>query len=191
MDHMDLPSLQRFGRKTFVVTAKLTSDILSGTRLSHITELPWAGRTTFKNPAGELEIEAVEVKHWGQRWPSELERGYNGYILRREGKTLLFAGDTAHTPLFRDFRSRGPYAAAIMPIGAYRPWIWNHCTPEQAVQMANWADADHIVPIHHQTFRLSDEPLNEPIERLDAALAREPERLALRRIGEHFVCPRT
>jgi len=190
MDHMDLPSLQHFAPNTFTVTARLTSDVLAGTGLKQITELPWSGRTTFRNRAGELQIEAVEVKHWGQRWPSKLERGYNGYILRREGKAILFAGDTAHTPLFSGLRSRGPFAAAIMPIGAYRPWIWNHCAPEQAIEMTNWAGASYIVPIHHQTFRLSDEPLSEPIERLEAALDREPERLALRKVGESFVCPR-
>src|SRR6266849_5591757 len=81
MDHMDLPSLQHFAPNTFTVTARLTSDVLAGTGLKQITELPWSGRTTFRNRAGELQIEAVEVKHWGQRWPSKLERGYNGYIL--------------------------------------------------------------------------------------------------------------
>ena len=78
-----------------------------------------------------------------------------------------------------------------MPIGAYHPWIWNHCTPEEAVEMANAAGAHYIVPIHHQTFKLSDEPMNEPIERLEAALAQELERLALRGVGETFVVPRT
>jgi L-ascorbate metabolism protein UlaG (beta-lactamase superfamily) len=73
-----------------------------------------------------------------------------------------------------------------MPIGAYDPWIYSHATPEQAVAMANAAGAEHILPIHHQTFRLSAEPFREPIERLEAALARTPERLALRQIGESF-----
>ena len=140
---------------------------------------------------GRLEIEAVEVKHWGERWPSELVRGYNGYILRREGQAILFGGDTAHTSLFSQLRSRGPFAVALMPIGAYRPWILNHCTPEQALQMANDAGARYLVPIHHQTFRLSEEPMNEPIERFTAALDREPQRLAIRQVGESFVCPKT
>ncbi|HYG36646.1 MAG TPA: hypothetical protein VEC99_17765, partial [Clostridia bacterium] len=68
-------------------------------------------------------------------------------------------------------------------------WIWNHCTPEEALEMANAAGARYVVPIHHQSFRLSEEPMNEPIERLEAALHREPERLALRRVGETFICP--
>jgi len=190
MDHMDLPSLRRFPPGTATITAAKTSDLLANAGLKRVTEMRWKDRVKFQNKNGELEIEALQVKHWGQRWPSEIERGYNGYVLRREGKALLFAGDTAHTPLFAEHRSRGPFEAAIMPIGAYQPWIRNHCTPEEAVAMANRAGAGYIVPVHHQTFRLSDEPINEPIERITGALSREPQRLALRQIGETFVCPR-
>jgi L-ascorbate metabolism protein UlaG (beta-lactamase superfamily) len=187
MDHMDLPSLRHLGPGKFTVTAKVTGDVLASARLQQIHELAWNERTTLRTAKGELEIQAFEVKHWGQRWPSEVERGYNGYILRREDKAVLFAGDTALTPLFKNLRSQGPFEAAIMPIGAYNPWIWNHCTPEQALSMADAARARFIVPVHHQTFRLSDEPMTEPLERLQLALHREPERLALRRVGETFV----
>jgi L-ascorbate metabolism protein UlaG (beta-lactamase superfamily) len=76
-----------------------------------------------------------------------------------------------------------------MPIGAYNPWIHSHCTPEQAVQMADEAGARFIMPVHHQTFRLSAEGLYEPIERFQAALHKTPERIALCEIGETFVLP--
>ena len=78
---------------------------------------------------------------------------------------------------------------AIMSIGAYNPWIRSHCTPEQAIEMANAAGAQFVMPVHHQTFRLSFEPLREPIERFQAALQDAPERIALREIGETFVLP--
>jgi L-ascorbate metabolism protein UlaG (beta-lactamase superfamily) len=191
MDHMDLPTLRRIPKPTFTVTAKDTGDVLAGTGLKHITELAWNDRTVFRNSQGALHIEAIEVKHWGERWPSERPRGYNGYVLRREGKAILFGGDTALTPTVGQIKSRGPFEIAIMPIGAYRPWIRNHCTPEQALEMANAAGSKYILPVHHQTFRLSEEPRTEPIERLQAALTREPERLALRQIGETFTCPVT
>ena len=55
--------------------------------------------------------------------------------------------------------------------------------------MANAADARFIMPVHHQTFRLSFEPLREPIERFEAALRNQPERIALCEIGETFVLP--
>jgi L-ascorbate metabolism protein UlaG (beta-lactamase superfamily) len=190
MDHMDLPTLRQFAANIFTVTAKTTQDVLQTTRLKRITEVGWNDHVTFTSSKGELELQAVEVKHWGARWPSEQPRGYNGYILRREGRSLLFAGDTALTPVFGQLRSKGPFDLAIMPIGAYNPWIWNHCTPEQALEMANKAGAQYILPVHHQTFRLSDEPMSEPIERLQTALQKEPERLALRRVGETFICPK-
>ena len=190
MDHMDLASLRRFPVQTFTISAKATSDVLGAGRKKRVTELGWNDHASFRNSKGELQIEAVEVKHWGQRWPSEVPRGYNGYLLRREGKALLFGGDTALTPLFGGLRSRGPFEVAIMPIGAYRPWIRNHCTPEEAFQMADTAGAKFIVPVHHQTFRLSEEPMNEPIERLQVAMQLEPERLALKQVGQTFVCPK-
>jgi hypothetical protein len=52
----------------------------------------------------------------------------------------------------------------------HHPWIRSHCTPEQAIEMANAAGAQFIMPVHHLTFRLSVEPLHEPIERFKAAL---------------------
>ena len=77
----------------------------------------------------------------------------------------------------------------VVPIGAYNPWIASHCNPEEAVEMAEQARARFVVPVHHQTFRLSFEPFREPIERFEAALGKTPERIALREIGETFVLP--
>lgn len=189
MDHLDLPTLRRFAPRTVTVTAQSTSDLLARASRKAIVELRWGERTNFRNALGTLEVEAFEVKHWGQRWPSELPRGYNGYVLRREGVAMIFAGDTALTTSFASLRSRGPFAAAIMPIGAYNPWIRNHCTPEEAVSMANAAGARFLVPVHHQTFRLSEEPMQEPIQRFEQALASERERLAIKRIGGSWVLP--
>jgi len=189
MDHMDIRSLRALPRSIPTVTAALTRDIIQKAGRKQIEELRWNEVFNLSTPKGELTIRAFEVKHWGQRWPSELARGYNGYVLSREGKNLLFAGDTARTPLFRNINGR--YEAATMPIGAYDPWIWNHCTPEEALEMASQAGARYIVPVHHQTFRLSNESMSEPIERLTLALDREPERLALRSVGQTFTCPRS
>jgi len=183
MDHMDLPTLAKFKASQAVITAKDTTEILAQGGLKPVCELSWGDATTLKTPRGELRVEAFEVKHWGRRWPTDRDRGYNGYVLRREGRALIFGGDTAKTPLFAKLRSGGPYAAAIMPVGAYNPWIHSHCTPEEALQMADAAGAQLIAPIHHATFKLSDEPLTEPLERMEKALEKERDRLVLKQIG--------
>jgi L-ascorbate metabolism protein UlaG (beta-lactamase superfamily) len=188
-DHLDLRTLNRFDANTSVITAPNTRDLLRWTRLRDITELHWGERKTLTTPIGDIDIIAFRVNHWGARKQRDTYRGYNGYLLERNGRRIVFAGDTALTNSFADLHEHGPVDLAIMSIGAYNPWIRSHCTPEQAIEMANAAGARFIMPVHHQTFRLSFEPLREPIERFEAALKQTPERIAIREIGETFVLP--
>jgi len=188
-DHLDLRTLGCFDETTRVITARATSDLLKRTHFSKITELDWGESKTLNAAAGEVVIGAFRVKHWGARTQHDTYRGYNGYLIERKERRIIFAGDTAMTENFAVLRRYGPIDVAIMPISAYNPWIQSHGTPEQAVQMANAAGARFIVPVHHQTFRLSFEPFREPIERFEAALGKTPERIALREIGETFVLP--
>ena len=189
-DHFDLRTLHCFDEDTRVITAPNTADLLRWTRLRDITALRW-GETKVLNfdqqTKGNVAISAFEVRHWGARKQRDDYRGYNGYVMERNKRRILVAGDTAMTDSFT--RLRQPIDLAIMSIGAYNPWIRSHCTPEQAVEMATAAGAQFILPVHHQTFRLSFEPLREPIERFQVALSETPERIALREIGETFVLP--
>ena len=190
-DHLDLRTLRCFDESTSVITARATRDLLKRTRLSHVTELDWGQTRSLNTAAGEIEITAFPVKHWGARTQRDMYRGYNGYLIEsrnRGRRRIIFAGDTAMTD-FAELRRYGAIDVAIMSIGAYNPWIQFHCTPEQAVQMANAAGARFIVPVHHQTFRLSFEGFREPIERFETALSKTPERIALREIGQTFVLP--
>ena len=188
-DHLDLKTLRCFDGSTSAITARGTRDLLRRTRFSKVTEVAWGQSNSLTTAAGEMVITAFPVKHWGARMQRDTHRGYNGYLIERNGRRIVFAGDTAMTENFTDLRRHGAIDVAIMSIGAYNPWIQSHCTPEQAVRMANAAGARFIVPVHHQTFRLGFEPFREPIERFEAALSKTPERIALREIGETFVLP--
>jgi L-ascorbate metabolism protein UlaG (beta-lactamase superfamily) len=186
-DHLDTPSLAAVRGRPAAVMAASTADLLPRDNYSSVTELRWNESTTVRTPRGGVLVRAIEVKHWGARLQRDTYRGYTGFVVEREGRKLLVGGDTASTPVFAEHRRYGPFDAAIMPIGAYDPWIRNHCTPEQAVAMTNAAGARLFVPVHHQSFQLSREPLHEPIERAQAALANEHDRLAVRAIGETVV----
>ena len=186
-DHLDTPSLGAVRGNPAIVMAAATSDLLPRHNYSSVTELRWNESTNVTTARGDVRVRAIEVKHWGARLQRDTHRGYTGFIVEREGRKLLIGGDTALTPAFREHRRFGPFEAAIMPIGAYDPWIRNHCTPEQAVTMADAAGARLFVPVHHQSFQLSREPFHEPIERAQIALAAERDRLAWREIGETMV----
>jgi L-ascorbate metabolism protein UlaG (beta-lactamase superfamily) len=183
-DHLDTPSLGAIPGRPAAVMAAETSDLLPRHAYASVEELRWEESTRVRTPRGEALIRAIEVRHWGARMRRDTHRGYAGFIVEREGRRLLIGGDTAGTRAFERHRRFGPFEAAVMPVGAYDPWIRNHCTPEQAVAMADAAGARLFVPVHHQSFRLSREPVTEPIERTEHALRHEHGRLVVREIGQ-------
>ena len=183
MDHFDIRTLRRLENpKTTVVTAARTADLLRPGRYAAVHELRWDQSVRV----GPLEIKAFQVRHWGARMRSDTYRGYNGYTIGSDRHRVLFGGDTAMTTAFRALRTSRPFDLAIMPVGAYNPWIYAHCTPEQAWQMAQDARSEFFLPVHHQTFRLSREPYYEPIERTQEAAGNQQDRVAVRRIGQQF-----
>jgi L-ascorbate metabolism protein UlaG (beta-lactamase superfamily) len=183
MDHFDIRSLRRLeGRGVSVVTASRTADLLRPGRYAAVRELGWDQRTQL----GPLAIRAFQVRHWGARMRSDTWRGYNGYTIEAGRYRVLFGGDTALTDSFGRLKTSRPFDLAIMPVGAYNPWIHAHCTPEQAWRMAQQAGAEFFLPVHHQTFMLSREPYFEPIERVYGAAGSHPDRVAISRIGQEF-----
>jgi L-ascorbate metabolism protein UlaG (beta-lactamase superfamily) len=183
MDHFDIPSLRRLeSRSTTVVTAVSTSDLLRVQHYGRVQELGWNETASV----GPLSIRAFRVKHWGARMGRDTHRGYNGYTIESARHRVLFGGDTALTDSFRDLKNSHPHDLAIMPIGAYDPWIHNHCNPEQAWRMAHDAGFEFFLPVHHQTLPLSREPYQEPIERVYGAAGCDADRVALRQIGQEF-----
>jgi L-ascorbate metabolism protein UlaG (beta-lactamase superfamily) len=188
MDHLDLPSLRALPREAVAVTARATADIFKGLGFREVIELGWDETRDIQTARGSVSVSAFRLRHWGARMQHDDYRTYNAYVLERLGKRLCHMGDTAHTAA-QVLGSRGTIDLLFAPIGAYHPWIHAHCNPEEAVAMANEARARFIAPIHHRTFKLSWEPMEEPIARFRAALAHEPHRVVLPDIGSTFVLP--
>lgn len=183
MDHFDIPSLRKLEAKDReLITAVSTSDLLRVGRYKSVNELRWGER----RQVGPLTVQALQVNHWGARMRTDSYRGYNGYLIENGRYRVLFAGDTAATDAFREVRSSKPVDVAIMPIGAYNPWIRVHCNPEQAWRMGSDAGAELMIPVHHQTFVLSREPRTEPIERFIACAGRHDDRVPVRSIGQEL-----
>ncbi len=181
MDHMDVPSLRKLeNRHTKVALARQTSDLIRVPRYGEVREVGWGERVQL----GPARVQAFEVNHWGARLRSDTYRGYNGFLLELGRWRILFGGDTGDTPHFRRLKGSKPYHLAIMPIGAYNPWRRRHCTPEEAWRMATDAGAEMILPVHHQTFILSREPIMEPIQRLFEAAGNQASRIAVSAIGQ-------
>ncbi len=190
MDHLDYPTVSDLASKEReVVMAKHTSDVIDGLEFKRVREVDWGE----KIDACGLTIEAVEVRHFGWRFPWEKDRSrgerdgrsYNALLVRKNGISILFGGDTAYTSAFRKVGASGDTVdLAIMPIGTYNPWRRAHCNPEEAIAMCREMNARAILPIHWNTFIVSDEPVMEPIERLKKGIPGSGISLALDAIGK-------
>ncbi|MBS1561971.1 MAG: MBL fold metallo-hydrolase [Bacteroidetes bacterium] len=198
LDHMDRRTLsalaERDPDKIDVITAMNTSDVIEDIPFRSTEELDWCDTTTIHG----IELQALRVKHNGWRMPGEAcraagqhrtGRSYNGYLLEKNGVRLVFGGDTAFTPAFKDIRK--PIDVAFMPIGAYDPFPDTHCTPEESLAMAEMMSARYMFPIHHATFKQSEEPMSEPMHRLLKALRTSTSSLALHTVGQSFHLPLT
>ena len=175
-DHLDRPTLQRLPKHAPVIAAHHTSDLVRDLGFKSVTELRWGESLRV----GELDVTARQVKHWGARTFYDKHRSFNAYLIEGSGKRILYGGDTAYHEGFRDV---GKVDLAIFGIGAYDPYIAAHATPEQAWAMADHVSADHLLPMHHSTFKLSYEPMHEPIERLMDAAGRLVDRVVAHEVG--------
>lgn len=183
MDHLDRRTLRQFPSSTPVVAHANLRDLLC--HFDNVTELGWGERTRI----GEVTIEATPARHWGARMLSDGYRGYGGFLLEKGGTRIVYTGDTAATDAFRRYAEPGGVDLAILPIGSYNPWIANHASPEQAWQIGRDLGARHVLPVHHSTFRLSREPMHEPISRLLDAAGEEGWRIVLTEVGQSWVRP--
>jgi L-ascorbate metabolism protein UlaG (beta-lactamase superfamily) len=177
MDHTDLGTLRLLPAEVPVVVQPGNADLVR--RFKQVHQLAWGETMELDG----LHIESTEARHWGARMVTDNHRGYGGYLLQKAGHTVLFAGDTAYTDALTKIGRRGRIDLAILAIGAYDPWINNHASPEQAWEMFQRLGAEYVLPVHHSTFRLSREPVDEPIRRFLAAAGPERQRVVATEIG--------
>jgi len=185
MDHYDIPSLRKLPRGLPTILARDTTEFVDGIGFSQLQELDWGQTAEVEG----VRIEAVPAKHWGRRYPWDHDRGYNGLLLTKHKRRLLFGGDTAYTPQLPAALNGHPLDVAILPIGGYDPYITNHASPEQAWDLYHEMRARYLIPMHWRTFRMSRERPFEPFERLSTAVNGSASRIALHNIGETWSLP--
>jgi L-ascorbate metabolism protein UlaG (beta-lactamase superfamily) len=178
MDHLNRPSLRkiarltrrRFGRGPEVVVPLGNADLVETLGFSAVHELRWWESEEVQG----ITVTLTPSKHWGTRWFSDSHRGYGGYVLQHGEQTLYDSGDTAYFEGFREIGRRFEPQIALLPIGAYYPDNFRtvHTSPEDALQAFEDLGASMMVPMHYGTFKLSHEPMEEPVPRLLSSAAR-------------------
>ncbi len=142
---------------------------LSSRGATTVTEMDWWDTTQL----GQASISCTPARHFSGRFPwNRNSTLWCGWTFRTGNASFFFAGDTALHPEFRSIAERfGPFDLTILPIGAYEPrWFMRavHMDPEEAVQSFRDLISAHphsrcvMLGSHWGTFRLTDEPVDEP-----------------------------
>jgi len=161
--------------------------------LRRVLEMAWWQR---EEVAG-LGVTFVPAEHWSRRGLNDVNTSWwGGYVLERGGLRVYHSGDTAWFDGFSLIGGKcGDIHAAMLPIGAYAPrWFMQrqHMNPEDAVRAFGALGAARFVAMHWGTFKLTDEPLQEPPQLLRAIWERDaiPQtRLTIPAIGETLSLP--
>ncbi|MES2986924.1 MAG: MBL fold metallo-hydrolase [Pseudomonadota bacterium] len=177
-DHLDVATLKALHeRHTPLIVTPLGNDAIIRRHIpdARIAVGDWGDRFEIGRDA---EAHIVPATHWSSRGISDRRKAlWCGFMVRAGGKLIYFAGDTGYGTgnIFRAMRERfGPTDLALIPIGAYDPrWFMaaQHTDPEEAIQIMRDLDARAAIGIHWGIFKLTDEPRDEPVERLAAGLA--------------------
>jgi len=144
-DHLDLPSLERLGKKLPIVVPRGLGGLLRKRRFESVLEVE-VGETLS---IGALQVRAVPAEHDGSRGPFGASADPVGYVISGS-KSIYFAGDT---DLFDDMHTLGPVDVGLVPIWGWGPGIGGgHLDPIRAAEAVARIDPSIVIPIHWGTY---------------------------------------
>jgi L-ascorbate metabolism protein UlaG (beta-lactamase superfamily) len=183
-DHMDLPTIGKLGDRPLYVVP-----LGNGKRIKHprVVELDW----WQSHEVDGVTITLVPARHWSMREPwNKNDTLWGGFVVKGPEGTFYHSGDTAFGEHFAEIGARFPIDWAMLPIGGYAPrWFMEpqHVDPVEAARGFAALGARNMLAMHWGTFRLTDEAVGEPPERLRAYWAEQgldPARLWICDVGE-------
>ena len=184
-DHLCIPSLRKIysiqKKQPVIIVPRDTKYLIEKIGFNEIYELHWTkdtGRKSLK--VNDIDIMAFQVEHryrirYGNR---DKARYCNGYSLVLGKKKILFIGDSAYrqyrdenrkrltVPVKINWKERTGYDSAgfnlcILPIGDYSYKV-NHMSPQDAIYLLNEIGGKKMLPVHYNTFIMTDPSQENP-----------------------------
>lgn len=179
-DHLDMATLRLLHRDHDpLIITPLGNDTIIRRRVpaARVVPLDWGQSVDL---APDVRAHVVPALHWSSRSPRDRRMAlWGGFMVRAKGRLVYFAGDTGYGTgaIFHKLRQDyGPVDIALLPIGAYDPrWFMGaqHTNPAEAIAIMKHLEAKLALGIHWGTFKLTDEPRDDPLRQLDHAIAQQ------------------
>jgi L-ascorbate metabolism protein UlaG (beta-lactamase superfamily) len=180
-DHLDLPTIEKIVKNNnpIIVTGLGLTDSINYCRTNQDScfELDWWDNLELED--SPLKIHFVPAHHWSSRNLFDKNTTlWGGFVIENAHDNIYFAGDTgfADSKIFHQIKDRfNHFTVSLLPIGAYKPnWFFSemHTSPEEAIKIAQILDTRYMIPIHYDTFQLSDEQYQDPLHDLNKAITK-------------------
>ena len=144
-DHLDLPSLEKLGKKLPVIVPRGLGGLLRKRRFETVIEVEQQESIHI----GALEVRAVPAEHDGSRGPFGASAEALGYVVTGS-RSVYFAGDT---DLFDGMGDLGPVDVGLVPIWGWGPGLGaGHLDPARAAEAVARLCPALVVPIHWGTY---------------------------------------
>ena len=162
-DHFHRSTLRKLPHPKMGIMPRGVADLAHNLGFSRVVELEWW--ESFSRAKSDWKVTFTPAQHWGARTLADRHRGYGGFVLEHQGRTIYHAGDSAYFPGFKEIGKRLAPEIALLPIGAYHPETFRavHMGPDEAVKAFHDLRSKKFVPMHFGTFRLSFEDMDEPL----------------------------
>ena len=115
----------------------------------------------------DVQVSYLPAKHWNRRGLHDMnDMLWGSFMLQSPTQTIYFGADSGLGIHYPEIAQLFPNIdVAILGIGAYKPeWFMNtaHTSPADALVAFEQLNAKQLIPMHHGTFDLSDEPVFYP-----------------------------
>ncbi|HLP36187.1 MBL fold metallo-hydrolase [Lacibacter sp.] len=167
-DHADKRSmieLCTLNPSAVILTGLNIAPLLRSWRIKNpIIEAGWYQQYQLET---DVQVSYLPAKHWNRRGLHDMnDMLWGSFMLQSPTQTIYFGADSGLGIHYPEIAQLFPNIdVAILGIGAYKPeWFMNtaHTSPADALVAFEQLNAKQLIPMHHGTFDLSDEPVFYP-----------------------------
>lgn len=171
-DHADKRSMMELcalNPSAIILTGLNIAPLLRSWRITNpIIEAGWYQQYQLE---AEVQVTYLPAKHWNRRGLHDMnDMLWGSFMLQSSTQTIYFGADSGLGIHYAEIAQLFPNIdVAVLGIGAYKPeWFMNtaHTSPADALVAFEQLKAKELIPMHHGTFDLSDEPVFYPKQEL-------------------------
>jgi L-ascorbate metabolism protein UlaG (beta-lactamase superfamily) len=171
-DHADQKSMQHLcalNPDAIILTGLEIGALLRSWNITNpVVEAGWYQSYSLE---ADVTVTYLPAKHWNRRGLTDMNTMlWGSFMLQSNNHTIYFGADSGMGIHFTEIGELFPSIDyALLGIGAYKPeWFMHtaHTSPADVLVAQQQLKAAKLVPMHHATFDLSDEPIFYPKQEL-------------------------